>query len=342
MNHPPRSEFQTPNTTAYQRFLPTGPIAFLPLSPTVSSLVWSTRPSIATALKSVDPSVLASMINAAFRLPEVSLRYLHNLILEREKSGASINLAQIQQEISWREKSHGIHERSAYSSSESESGVPSAEAEHIPPAVTSIQAGTIASFPLKHSHAESYIGEGEGARTVLLGDAAHTIHPLAGQGLNISLADVGSLTQCIEDTLAQGGDIGESHSPRISHQSDTLPGSRTALLAYTRDRYFENHKMLSAVDKLHKLYSSTSEPVVWARSVGLEVLNELDTVKAAMMLTAGSGARVSSQPGFALAARGVEIMHDTVVGAKFVGQSLAGFVGVGIQEVGKAISKAQR
>ena len=46
--------------------------------------------------------------------------------------------------------------------------------------------------------------------------------------------------------------------------------------------------MLSATDKLHKLYSSTLPPVVWARSVGVEVLNELDTVKAAVMMNAGA------------------------------------------------------
>ena len=48
--------------------------------------------------------------------------------------------------------------------------------------------------------------------------------------------------------------------------------------------------MLSAVDKLHKLYTATAEPVVWARSVGLEVINELDTVKTALMMSAAFSA----------------------------------------------------
>lgn len=217
MDHSPRSSFQPPNTTAYQRFLPTGPIAFLPISATTSSLVWSTSPSIAAALKRVDPSVLASMINAAFRLPEVSLQYLHNLLLEHEKSGTPIKLAQIQEEISWREKSHGIHNTSAYSSTSAFDGIPPDDADSIPPVVASLQMGSVASFPLKYSHADSYIGEGAGARTVLIGDAAHTMHPLAGQGLNLGLADVEALARCIEDTLIQGGDIGShrlfTHSP---------------------------------------------------------------------------------------------------------------------------------
>lgn len=102
--------------------------------------------------------------------------------------------------------------------------------------------------------------------------------------------------------------------------------------------------MLSAVDKLHKLYSSTSTPVVWARSVGLEVLNELDTVKAAMMISAGSGTRVTSNPGWgwSLAASGVETLNGAVNGAKMAGQGLAGMLGVGIQELGKVVSKVQR
>lgn len=208
MQHPPRGAFLGPNTTAYQRFLPTGPIAFLPISDTASSLVWSTKPTIATALKGCDPSVLARMINAAFRLPDVSMRYLHDRILERYEAGKPITDEEIKAEILWREQSHSIDHTSAYSSVTIDSGIPPQDAEMVPPQVTSIQPGTIASFPLRYNHTETYVGEGQGSRTVLVGDAAHTIHPLAGQGLNLGLGDVECLSKCIHETVLRGGDIG--------------------------------------------------------------------------------------------------------------------------------------
>jgi len=122
------------------------------------------------------------------------------------------------------------------------------------------------------------------------------------------MGDVESLARCIETAVIQGGDI----------------GSRTALLPYSRDRYLENHGILAAADKLHKLYSSTFEPIVWARSVGLEVINELDVVKAALMMFAGSDSVRRSKPGrgWDLTATYLEGMNGTVDGARFVGQSL--------------------
>ena len=207
LSHAPRAPFQ-PSNTAYQRFLPTGPIAFLPLSPTESSMVWSTRPALAAALKSVHPSVLASLINAAFRLPEVSIRYLHDLLLSSAASQKTLTPDGVREEILWRERSHNISATSAYSSALStrEVGIPPEGSECLPPLVTSIQPGTVASFPLKYSHADTYIGDD--GRTALVGDAAHTTHPLAGQGLNTGLADVQVLAQIIETSLLQGGDIG--------------------------------------------------------------------------------------------------------------------------------------
>ncbi|TFK39981.1 hypothetical protein BDQ12DRAFT_712046 [Crucibulum laeve] len=321
MSHPPRGAFEGPNTTAYQRFLPTGPIAFLPLSSTTSSLVWSTKPPLAAALQACAPAVLASMINAAFRLPEISIRYLHKRILEAHAAGASIAPSEIQQEIYWREQSHAIDQTSAYASAvikPSESvGIPAADSEAVPPLVTSLQLGTIASFPLRFNHAESYIGEGASSRTVLVGDAAHTVHPLAGQGLNMGLSDVECLARCIREALAQGADI----------------GSYTTLLPYAQERYLANHTLMAAVDKLHKLYSTDAAPVVWARSMGLEVLNELDSIKAAIMMSAGAQgiATRHNSSAWNIAAKGVENVVATASGVKMVGSAIGGAVVAGLQ-----------
>lgn len=215
LSHVPltRNEYQKPNTTAFQRFLPTGPIAFLPLSSTTSSLVWSTKPPLAATLLASESSALSTMINAAFRLPAPSIKYLHDLILEAHHAGSTLTGSSILEEVRWREMSHSIDSRSAYSSCYPEGagvGIPPVDSDMIPPLVNSIQEGTIASFPIRLNHADTYIGEGPGGRTVLVGDAAHTVHPLAGQGLNMGFADVQVLARCIEAAVLQGGDIGAS------------------------------------------------------------------------------------------------------------------------------------
>ncbi|KAI0060743.1 ubiquinone biosynthesis hydrox [Artomyces pyxidatus] len=329
LHHSPRTF--TRNTTAYQRFLPTGPIAFLPLSPTVSSLVWSTRPPLAAALTKADPHILACMINAAFRLPEVSVRYLHERILEASNSGKALTLQEIKGEITWRENSHNITAHSAYASGSVDPasvniGIPPDGAELLPPLVENIQPGTAASFPLRFNHAEAYIGEGSGARTVLVGDAAHTIHPLAGQGLNLGLADVECLARCIENAVQHGGDI----------------GSHTALAPYARERYFENHKMMSAVDKLHKLYAATAPPVVWARSVGVEVLNELDALKAGIVMSAGASGSANRGTGWDLAARGAEALMGSAKLASAVRSGLRATAAGALQQLARAMANQDR
>ncbi|KAF7317987.1 Ubiquinone biosynthesis monooxygenase COQ6, mitochondrial [Mycena kentingensis (nom. inval.)] len=319
MFHHPRGAFLGPHTTAYQRFLPTGPIAFLPLSPTASSLVWSTKPELAKALIASGPDTLQAMINAAFRLPNVSMEYLNKLILE---SPSPLSPSEIQAEITWRERSHGIDATSAFASAQQQRGVPPADAELLPPHVASIQLGSVASFPLRFNHTDSYLGEGEGARTVLVGDAAHTVHPLAGQGLNLGLGDVEVLARCIETALLDGGDVGSS----------------TALLPYASERYFANHKVMSVMDKLHKIYSTKLDPVVWARSVGVEVINELDSVKTALMME-GSG-KAYGQGNFVweAAAKGVEVVGSSAGMAKAVAEAAPGVLGWVARAVGNTVN----
>lgn len=122
-------------------------------------------------------------------------------------------------------------------------------------------------------------------------------------------------------------------------------GSYTALKPYAQERYFENHKLMSAVDKLHKLYSSTLEPIVWARSVGLEVLNEFDTVKAAIMMDAGASTRRdkgSVSPGWNLAAKGVESLAVGAHTVRVVGEGLRHLIDIGLQNLAKASKEMNR
>lgn len=81
--------------------------------------------------------------------------------------------------------------------------------------------------------------------------------------------------------------------------------------------------MLSTVDKLHKVYSTDLEPVVWARTVGVEVLNELDSLKAAMMTVAGaqpSVGEIKASTSWDVAAKGLE----TLIAGSRLAQSMSG------------------
>jgi ubiquinone biosynthesis monooxygenase Coq6 len=225
--------------TAYQRFLPTGPIAMLPLPGKFATLVWSTTPANAAKLKSLSAKDFIALVNAAFRLSPVDLAYMH-----RDTSGQA-------EELVWRTEHYDI------------------DAETIPQNVVGVQEGTIASFPLKMRHADTYIGE----RIALVGDAAHTIHPLAGQGLNQGLGDVQSLVNAVQYAVEHGQDV----------------GNIMFLERYNQERYLANHVLLGVCDKLHKLYSVESGPFVGLRSLGLRAVNALGPLKTFFMQQAAGG-----------------------------------------------------
>ncbi|PLW44260.1 hypothetical protein PCASD_03881 [Puccinia coronata f. sp. avenae] len=260
------------NWTAWQRFLTSGPLGFLPLSDRHASLAWSTRPHIAAGLKALDAQTLASTINACFRLPHESVAYLLARI-GAHSTTSPVDSGEIEAEIAWRSSPSVLPADARVAD------------QDVPPKVLSARMQTVASFPLRMFHADQYIGSidsqnpnllsGENSarptRTVLVGDAAHVLHPMAGQGLNLGLGDARELAKTVRMAIENGQDI----------------GGLTALAPYARARYLANHLVMATVDKLHKLYSLETAPVVWARSVGVEVLNELPGLKAAMMGSAG-------------------------------------------------------
>jgi len=207
-----------------------------------STLVWSTTPALAAHLKSLSSKDFIAMVNAAFRLSPVDLAYMHT-----QNDGQA-------DELTWRSQHTQF------------------DLTQIPQKVLGVQEGSVASFPLKLRHADTYIGE----RVALVGDAAHTVHPLAGQGLNQGQGDVESLVKTIEYSVTHGRDIGV-------HMS---------LESYNAERYAANNMLLGVVDKLHKLYAVESGPLVPLRSVGLKAVNALVPLKRFFMnQAAGTGVK---------------------------------------------------
>jgi len=207
-----------------------------------ASLVWSTTPTFAKHLVSLLPQTFLTLVNAAFRLSHVDLKYLTTVTSPDE----------IENEIRWRE------------------GLFKEDENMFPPRAIGVELSSRAAFPLRLSHADQYTIP----RVALVGDAAHTVHPLAGQGLNLGLADARSLCSVIGESLSFGQDIGS-----LTKMIWLTVGSLLALTKYPRERYFLNHQMLGVCDKLHKLYSTDNGLVVKLRSWGLEAVNEIDPLK---------------------------------------------------------------
>lgn len=220
--------------TAYQRFLPTGPIALLPMPGDYASLVWSTTPAHAASLKKLAPVDFVAMVNAALRLRAVDVDFMCHLSTD------------VASEVAWRESATPLPPNGPFV-----------------PRVVGVQDGSRAGFPLKMRHADTYHGE----RVALVGDAAHSMHPLAGQGLNLGIADVESLVGTVERAVGSGMDV----------------GTVLALEGYTGERYWRNHVMLGVVDKLQKLYGTDAAAVVGVRSLGLGIVDRLEGLKGFIM-----------------------------------------------------------
>ena len=184
--------------TAWQRFLSTGPLAFLPLFDGRCSIVWSTTPEAAARLQALDADAFESELTDAFeaRLGRVRL----------------------------------VSPRAA--------------------------------FPLRLQHARHYIGP----RVVLLGDAAHTIHPLAGQGVNLGMMDAACLAECLLDGAARG----------------RAPDSILTLRRYERWRKGQNVFMQGTMDVFKRLFGSGFMPLRLARNLGLRIADGAVPVKTAL------------------------------------------------------------
>ena len=118
-------------------------------------------------------------------------------------------------------------------------------------------------FPLQYFVARSFIGE----RLALVGDAAHVIHPIAGQGLNMGLKDIAALAEVIVDAARLGMDLG---------QADVLA-------RYQRWRRFDTMAMGLATNSLNLLFSNKSTLLRAVRDIGLGLVDRMPPLKGAFI-----------------------------------------------------------
>ncbi|NNC66283.1 MAG: UbiH/UbiF/VisC/COQ6 family ubiquinone biosynthesis hydroxylase [Gammaproteobacteria bacterium] len=136
-----------------------------------------------------------------------------------------------------------------------------AATDHALGGITSVSAR--ASFPLRAIHARQYCAR----RVALIGDAAHAVHPLAGQGMNLGLLDAAVLVEVLQDAVCRGED----------------PGDLRVLRRYERRQKGRNLKTMLAMDVLHRLFTRAGPLLAPARVCGLTLVDSLPFAKHAFM-----------------------------------------------------------
>lgn len=127
-------------------------------------------------------------------------------------------------------------------------------------------AGPRGAFPLQALHAEKYVLPG----LALVGDAAHAVHPLAGQGANLGIADAVALASVIVDAV----------------EKNENPGDLPALRRYERARKGDNQTMLHFVDGLNRLFSNDSATLARLRGSGMRLFNKSGPIRQRAVYTA--------------------------------------------------------
>ncbi len=189
----------------WQRFVSSGPQAFLPLTGNYGSIVWYQSPDEVRRLQALSYEQLQAELVAAF--PDC--------------------LGEVKQVLG------------------------------------------VASFPLKRQHAQRYVKQG----VALVGDAAHMINPLAGQGVNIGLLDAAALAEILVDARKRGKDIADL----------------AVLQRYEAMRRNENLKMMTLMDVFYRSFSNDILPIKLLRNLGLGLAQRITparnkAMKAAMGL----------------------------------------------------------
>ncbi len=183
------------NGIAHQFFMPSGPLAILPLPGNRSSIVWSETHANATAFNALDEAGYMQMLRPRFG------DFLGDITLEGQRF----------------------------------------------------------TYPLNLTIANSFVAQ----RLALIGDAAHGMHPIAGQGLNAGLRDVGALAQVLGDAKRRGEDIASSF----------------VLDRYQQWRRFDTASLAMATDLTNKLFSNDNPLLRLVRDVGMGAVNAMPALR---------------------------------------------------------------
>ena len=187
------------NGIAYQHFMPSGPLAILPLTKNRASIVWTETSENAKTIMSLDDKAYLEVLRPRFG------NFLGDVMI----------------------------------------------------------AGKRLSFPLELSIAQSLIA----GRLALVGDAAHGMHPIAGQGLNAGLRDIAALTQIIDEAKQRGEDF----------------GSTAVLNRYQEWRRFDATALPLALDGFNRLFSNHNRLLQDIRALGMGIVNSLPDLKRRLM-----------------------------------------------------------
>ncbi|ESO01334.1 hypothetical protein HELRODRAFT_121890, partial [Helobdella robusta] len=216
------------NNTAWQRFLPTGPIALLPLSNQFSCLIWTTTPSEAKRLLSIGAEDFVSEVNTAY-------------LCEKDSNEFTARLTSCVKQFL------------------STTGLGQCSVKQLPPKVVGVDEGSRKSFPLTLCHSNYYVKN----KIALIGDAAHRVHPLSGQGVNLGFGDVISLAKVLEEAVLRGEELGNIRT----------------LARYETDRQRSVLPMMATIDFLNRFYSNDLSPLVLMRSLGCQVADAVPFIK---------------------------------------------------------------